>query len=109
MLIAFRHLLMQNAAAGSHPLHVTRSHLAFVAEAVAMLDGSGKHIGDSFDPAVRMPGKPCQIILRVLIAKIIQQQKWIEFLRFAKTEGALEFYSRAFDGRLGLNNLFYGT
>lgn len=41
--------------------------------------------------------------------KIIQQQKWIEFLRFAKTEGALEFYSRAFDGRLGLNNLFYGT
>ena len=53
--IALRHLLMQDAAAGRHPLHVARAQLALVAEAVAVLDGAGEHIGDRLDAAMRMP------------------------------------------------------
>ena len=38
--VALRHLLMQDAAAGGHPLHVAGAERAAVAEAVAVLDGS---------------------------------------------------------------------
>jgi hypothetical protein len=41
-----------------------------------------------------------------VVAEIVQQKKRIEILGFAETEGALESDSRAFDGRLRLNDLF---
>ena len=45
-LIAFRHLLVENAAAGSHPLHVACGHTAFVAERIAMRNFTSKDIGE---------------------------------------------------------------
>jgi hypothetical protein len=84
-----RHLLVQNAAAGRHPLHVAGGHAALVAQAVAVRHFAGKHIGDGLDAAVRMPGKSGHVIRRILIAEIVQQQERIELLGFAETEGAL--------------------
>ena len=107
--IALGHLLVQNAAARRHPLHVAGGHLALVAQAVAVLDRTGQHIGDRLDPAMRMPGKSRQIIFRILVAEIIQQQERIEILGLAEAEGALQLYARAFDRRLRLNDLFYWT
>ena len=98
--VALRHLLVQNAAAGRHPLHVAGGHLALVAQAVAVLDRAGQHVGDRLDPAMRMPGKSRQVILRVVVAEIVQQQERIEVLRLAEAEGALQLHARAFDGRL---------
>src|SRR5271167_2844530 len=95
LLIALGHLLVENAATSSHPLHITGSHFSLVAETVAVLDRTGKHIGDRLDPAMRMPGKSCKIILRILIAEVVQQEKRIEFLGLAEAKGALQLHARA--------------
>src|SRR5712691_7840455 len=100
---------MQDAAAGRHPLHVPGSHPALVAETVAVLHRTGQHVGDRLDSAVRVPGESGEIVLRVLVAEIIQQQEGVELAGFAETEGALQLYSCALDGRLGVNDLFDWT
>ena len=105
-MIALGHLLVEDAAAGGHPLHVAGGHLALVAEAVAVLDRTGEYVGDGLDPAVRMPGKSRQVIFRILIAEIVQQQERIEILGFAEAEGALQLHASALDGGLRLNDLF---
>src|SRR5579859_2731111 len=104
--VSFRHFLMQDAAAGSHPLDVTSGHFAFVAETVAVLDRTGQHVRDGLDSAMRMPGESRQVVCRILIAEVVQQQKRIELLGLAEAEGALQLYSRSFDGWLGLNHFF---
>jgi len=56
-----------------------------------------------------MPRKSRQIVCRVVITKIIEQQKRIEILGFAKAEGALQPDASAFDGGLGFNDPLDGT
>jgi hypothetical protein len=46
-----------------------------------------------------MPWKSLQIVFGMLVAEIVQQQEWIEFLGFAEAEGALQFDASAFNGR----------
>ena len=104
-VVPFRHLLVQDAAARRHPLHVASAHFALIAQAVAVFDGAGKNVGDRLNPSVRMPRKSGQVIPRIVVAKIIQQKKRIEILRLAEAERALQLDARALDGRLGLNNL----
>src|SRR5579871_138508 len=98
---------MQDAAAGRHPLHIPSGHLAFVSQAVAVFDGAGENIGDGLDSAMGMPGKSCPVVVRVIVAEIIQQKKGIELFRLAEAEGALQSDARAFNGGLRLNDLFY--
>src|SRR6266550_2404580 len=68
-LVALRHLLVQNAAARGHPLHVAGTHAAAVAQAVAVLDTTAQHVGDRLDAAMRMPRKAGEIVLGVLVAE----------------------------------------
>src|SRR4051812_12436317 len=103
--IALWHLLMQDAAAGGHPLHVACTHAALVAEAVAMLHRSGEHIRDGFDAAMWMPRETGHVVLRVVVAEVIEQQKGIELVRLAEAEGTLQANSRTFHGRLGVDDL----
>src|SRR4029077_135737 len=56
--IALGHLLMDDAAAGRHPLHVTGRDGAAVAHAVAMLHPSGQNVSDRLNAAHRRPRKP---------------------------------------------------
>ena len=95
--VSLRHLLVQDAAAGRHPLHVAGRHLALVAQAVAVLDRARQHVGNRLDAAVRMPRKSRQIIFGIVVAEIVQQQERIELLGLAETEGALQLHARAFD------------
>ena len=86
--IAFRHLLVNDAAARGHPLHVSRRNGATVPHAVAMFDRAGQNISNCFDTAVRVPGKSGQVILGNVIAEVVEQQERIEFGGVTKTEGA---------------------
>jgi hypothetical protein len=54
-----------------------------------------------------MPGESRLIVIRVVVAKIIQQEKGIELLRLAEPEGSLQLDARALNRGLRLNNLFY--
>ena len=64
-----------------------------------------EHVGDGLDAAMRMPGEAGEIVGRILIAEVVEQQERIELVRFAETEGALEFDAGTFDGGLGLIEL----
>src|SRR5579883_906205 len=105
--IALRHLLVQDSAARRHPLDVTGSETAPVAQAVAMLDRSGQHISDCLDPAVRMPGEAGPIVFGPVVAEIIKQQKWIEGAGIAKAEGAPQLHAGALDSGLGFDDALY--
>src|SRR5215469_5781442 len=107
--IALRHLLMHDAAARGHPLHVAGSERAAIAETVAMLDRAREHRSDGLDAAMGMPRKTGEIILRPVIAEIVKQQERIGLLGVAETEGTPQFHASAFDRRLGLHNAFDWT
>ena len=100
--IALGHLLVNDAAACSHPLHIAGRDRATIPHAVAVLDRSGKHVRDGLDAAVRMPGKARQIILGDVIAEIVEQEKRIEILRVAKAERTAQMHTRSFEGRFRL-------
>ena len=72
LLVTLWHLLMQDAAAGGHPLHVARGHFALVAETIAVLDRASEHVGDGLDPAVWMPGKSRHVVPGIVVAEIVQ-------------------------------------
>ncbi len=85
--VTLRHFLVQDAAAGSHPLHIAGRELAAIAQTVAMIDGSCENIGDGLDAAMRVPGKTGAIIFRAIVAKIVEQQERIEFAGVSEAEG----------------------
>ena len=92
--VALGHLLMEDAAARGHPLHVAGAEAAAVAEAVAVLDGAGEHVGDRLDAAVRMPRKPGEVVLGIVVAEVVEQQERIEVRGLAEAEGALQLARR---------------
>jgi hypothetical protein len=100
--IALRHLLVHDPAPGGHPLDVPCAQLPLVAEAIAVLHGSREHVGDRLDPPMRVPGEAREVILRVLVAKVVEQQERIEVGRGAEAERALQPDAGTFDRGLGL-------
>ncbi len=106
-VVAFGHLLVQDAAAGGHPLDVAGSHFALVAERVAVFDGAGEDVGDGLDAAMRMPGESGEVVVGILIAEVVEEEKRVEFLGLAEAEGALEAHAGAFEGGFGRQNFLY--
>src|SRR6266571_3499796 len=102
--VAARHLLMEDPAARGHPLHVTRSQGALVTEAVTVVHRPREHVGDGFDPTMGVPGEPRDVILGVVVTKVVEQEKGIEFFGVAKAERAAQPHAGALDGRLRLDN-----
>jgi len=96
--VAFGHLLMDNAAAGGHPLDVACGDGTTISHAVAVFHRSGEDVGNGFDAAVRMPGKSRRILGWDVAAEIIEQQKRVEFGRIAKAEPTAQMDARAFEG-----------
>ena len=81
---------MHDAAAGGHPLDVARAKTALVAEAVAVIDGARQDIGDRLDAAMRMPRESGEIVGRIVVAEIIEEQERIEVGGIAEPEAALQ-------------------
>src|SRR5262249_31399419 len=107
--VALGHFLMEDAAASGHPLHVTHRHPALVAQAIAVLHRAGEHVRDRLDATVRMPREAGEVIARVLVPEIVEQQEGIEVLGLAEPKGALKLHARAFERRLGLEYLLDGA
>ncbi len=101
--VAFRHLLMNDAAPRRHPLHLPGSDRAVVAHAVAVLHGPRQDVSNGFDPAVGVPRKSCQVIRRDVIAEVVEKQKRVEVRSVAEPERATQVHARTFQRRLGFN------
>src|SRR5580700_4982824 len=61
--IPLRHLMVDDTAACSHPLHSARSDGSAVAHAVPVFNRSSQHVLNGFNSAMRMPGKSCKVII----------------------------------------------
>src|SRR5439155_5721860 len=107
--IALRHLLMQDPAPRGHPLDVAGSELARVPEAVAVKDGSGEHVRDGLDAAVRVPRETGDVVGRPLVAEIVEQEERVGLRRLAEAERAPELHARALEGGNGLDDALHGT
>src|SRR5262249_15666795 len=105
--IALRHLLMQDAAARRHPLHVPRAEAAAIAEAVAVLDRTGQHVRDRLDPAMRVPREAREAIAGVVVAEVVEQPERIEFRGVGEPERALEPHARALESGFGAEQTFH--
>src|SRR5712691_8510403 len=103
-LVALRHLLMEDAAPGRHPLHVPGAECAAVAQAVAVLHGPVEDVGDGFDPAMGMPRESGPVVLRVVVAEVVQQEEGIELRGVPEAEGPAQLHAGTFDGGLRLND-----
>src|SRR3984893_3348683 len=107
--VSFRHLLMDDAAARRHPLNVAGRDGTAVAHAIAVLNSSRQDIRDGFDPAMRVPREPSQIILGNVVAEIVQEKEWIEVGCIAESESAAKMHASAFERRLGLDESLNGS
>src|SRR4249920_1838544 len=58
---------------------------------------------------MRVPRKSREVVLRVVIAKVIEEQKRIVVLRVAEAERAAKLDACAFHRRTGLNDAFHST
>src|SRR5262249_9456537 len=77
-----------------------------VPDAVAVLDGSGEDVRDRLDAAVRMPREAGEVVFGDVVAEVVEEQERVEVGRVAEAERAAQMHSRAFDGRLGLDEPF---
>src|SRR5437870_2219787 len=102
-MIAFGHFLMDDASARRHPLDVAGGNGALISHAIAVLDLSREDIGDGFDPTVRVPGEPGQIILGNVVAEVVEKEEWVEVGRIAEAEGAAQMHAGPSEGGLGFN------
>src|SRR4029077_9757637 len=84
--VALGHLLVDDAAAGGHPLDVAGGDSAAVPHAVAVLDRSGQHVRDRLDAAVRMPWKAGEIVGGHIVAEVVEKEKRIEVGGIAESE-----------------------
>ena len=102
---ALGHLLVDDAAAGRHPLDVARADDALVAHAVAVLDRAAEHVGDRLDAAVGVPGEAGQVLGRIVLAEVVEHQEGIEQRDFAEAEAAAEVDARPFERGLADEDL----
>src|SRR4051812_33052812 len=58
---------------------------------------------------MRMPRESGEIVGRVLVAEIVQQEERIELLGFAEAERALQLDAGAFDGGGGCDDVFHSA
>jgi hypothetical protein len=95
-LIAFGHFLMNDSSAGGHPLNITWAYGPVISHAIAVLDGSCQHVSDRFNPAMRVPGKTRKVIVRNIVAEIVQKKEWVEIRRVPKAESPTQVHARSF-------------
>ena len=99
-------LLVDNTAAGCHPLDISRGDYPTVPQAVAMFHITLEHIGDGFDAPVRMPRKPAEVFRRFIRTKVIKQQERVELRFIAEAKYPVQVYAGSFNGWRTGNNSF---
>lgn len=82
---------MQDAAPTRHPLNITLSNRACVAETVTMSDGAFEHVSDGFNAAVRVRGKATAGTFKWIVeGEMIEEQERIKFIAGMRTERTAE-------------------
>jgi hypothetical protein len=73
------------------------------------MHGAGQHVGNRFDAAMRMPGKPGLVVTRLFPAEVIKQQERIKLVRIAEAESPVQLDAGTFQGRLSGHDTGHST
>src|SRR6266540_3584227 len=92
-----RHLLVQDAAPGGHPLHVARADDAGVPEAVLVGDTAAEHVRDRLDPAVRVDREPGDVVVWIVRAEVIEQEEGVQVIEVAGGDAAAQPHPGSLD------------
>ena len=90
-------------------MYVARAERAFVPQTVAVVYRACKDVSDRFDAAMRMPGETGNVVGRIFIPEIVEQQKGVEVVGLPESERAAEPHPCAFERWLCLNDAFHGS
>src|SRR5882724_5802650 len=96
-LIALGHLLMNDSAARSHPLHIAGADNAAVPDAVTVFNRPSQHVCDRLNSPMGMPGKAGKIVLWNIVAEIVQQEKRDEVLCVPEAKRTPKMHTRTFE------------
>src|SRR5258708_29950858 len=99
--VSLRHLLVEDAASGRHPLDVSGPEAPAVAQTVAVINRAGQHIRDGLNAAMRVPWKSGAVVLGTIVAEVVQQKERVEIAGVAEAKGTVEFHPRSLDGWRG--------
>ena len=105
--IAFWHLLVQDATPSGHPLDITSPQQPLVPEAIAVLDRSAQNISDRLDTSVRVPREAISVVVWIVIAQVVEQQKGIVGCGLAEAKSAMHANAGTFDVWFRFDNLFW--
>src|SRR5215469_6534794 len=100
---------MNDATACGHPLDIAGSDRTLISHAVAVLDRTSEDISDRLNAAMRVPRKAREVILRHVVAEIVEQQEWIEGRCIAEPECSPQMDTCPFPRGLGLHKPLYRT
>src|SRR5439155_7332200 len=104
-----RHRLVDDAAPGRHPLHVSRPDDPAIPETVTVLHVAGEHVGDRLHSPVRVPGEAATVRRRIVRAEVIEEEERIELRHLVEAEGSPQLHAGALDGRLAPPDLLDPT
>ncbi len=93
---AFGHFLVDDAAAGRHPLHIAGVDHARIPHRIAMLHVSIQQVGDRLNAAVRVPGEASLELGGVIPAEIIEKEERVKCAALAGGKATAQVNSGAF-------------
>lgn len=94
-LFLLRHLGMNEATAGRHPLYGAGAKEPLVALAVTVTHAAREHDGDCLETAVRVVRKAADVSFRIIGTKFIKQEKGIQRLKLRRADDPGELDPRA--------------
>ena len=93
-----RHLRVNDAPGGRHPLHVSGAQVAAVAEMILVPHVPVQHVRDGLESAMRMSRKAGEIIVRIVRVKLIEHQERIDVQPALASEAAAQLHAGAVGG-----------
>jgi hypothetical protein len=96
------HLLVDDPAAGGHPLYCPFAKRPAVPKTVAVIHTAGKHIGHGLYSAMRVPWETCLVVLAAITSKVVEEQKRIGGVGVAKTKRTVQVDACTLPGSRGL-------
>ncbi len=98
-LSLLRHLRMDDAARGGHPLHVAGPKIAAIAQMILVPHVAVQHVGDGLEATMRMRRESRQVVLRIVRIKFIEHQERIDVQAALAANAATELHARAVRSR----------
>ena len=94
-----RHLRVNDAPGGGHPLHVSGAQVAAVAEMILVPHVPVQHVRDGLETAMRMRRKAGEIVVRIVGVELIEHEERIDVQPALAAEAAAQLNAGAVGGR----------